>query len=52
MASCPDCDEMLYVPLRCHFTLRGGFLTTEIRVDPVTHQCGQSYGLDDWDEVA
>ena len=39
MAECPDCDEILYVDLRVHFTHRGGHVYSEVRAEPVEHRC-------------
>lgn len=39
IAACPDCDEFVDVPLRVHFTTRNGFLSTEVRAEPVKHCC-------------
>lgn len=42
LATCPDCSDIVYMTQRCHFTYRNGWLTAEVRVEPLAHVCDSS----------
>lgn len=47
LGTCPDCDEIVYLTVRCVFNHRDGAISAQMRVDPVVHVCDEASWLDE-----